>query len=119
MEQNNSNIPVVKVGDTIYELYGSYGNLCKRKVERITKTQIILDNGGKLRNEPLQMYGNEKVFRLDAVGKTTWNNTYYYLETKELIERYNHEQLFLKTEKILESLNLKKLTDEQLSTLLS
>lgn len=119
MEQNNSNIPIIKVGDTVYELYGSYGNLSKRKVERITKTQIILDRGTKLRNDPIKMYGNGNAYCLDAVGKNTWSKTNYYLETEELIAQYKHEQLYLKTKKMFESLNLKKLTDEQLNILLS
>ena len=118
MEQDNSNIPIIKIGDTIYELYGSYGNLCKRKVERITKTQIILDRGTKLRNNPLQMWQSEEAYYLNAVGRNTWSSVNYYLETEELITRYGHEQLFLKTKKIFESLDLKKLTDEQLNALL-
>ncbi|MCR4334313.1 MAG: hypothetical protein NUV47_01105 [Patescibacteria group bacterium] len=121
MEQNNSNIPVVKVGDTIYELcgYGYCSNLSKRKVERITNTQIILDRGTKPRNNPLKMYGDKGAYYLNAVGRNIWSNVNYYLETEELITQYKHEQLLLKTKKILESLDLKKLTDEQLSTLLS
>lgn len=119
MEQNNSNIPIVKVGETIYEIYGSFGNLSKRKVERITKTQIILDRGTRLRNDPIKMYGGKESYLLHVVGKTGWNNTNYYLETEELIAQYKHEQLYLKTEKALESLDLKKLTDEQLNILLS
>ena len=118
MEQNNSSIPIIKIGDTIYELYGSYGNLCKRKVERITKTQIILENGIKLRNDPLKMYGDGEAYYLNIVGRKLWRNINYYLETEELIVRHKHEQLLLKTEKMLESLNLEKLTDEQLNTLL-
>ena len=121
MDHNNSNIPVVKVGDTIYETYGSYGSLCKRKVERITTTQIILDKGTKLRNEPLRMYGNKEAYYLNAVSRNSmeWSNTNYYLETEEFINKYEHQQLFGKIEKIFESLNLKKLTNEQLNILLS
>ena len=119
MEQDNSNVPIVKVGDTIYEIYGSYGNLCKRKVERITKTQIILDKGTKLRNNPEKMWGNEEAYYLQIVSDTGWSNTHYYLETKELVTQYNHEQLLLKTKKMFESLDLKKLTDGQLNILLS
>ena len=120
MEQNNSSIPVVKVGDTIYEIYGSYGNLCKRKVERITKTQVILDRGIKLKNKPLKMYdGDGKDYCLYTVGKGDWGSTNYYLETEELTKRYNHEQLFLKTKKMFESVDLKKLTDGQLNILLT
>lgn len=119
MEQNNSNIPIVKVGDTIYELYRSYGNLFKRKVEKIARTQIILDNGVKLRNEPLKMYGDEEAYTFNKINRNLWNNTNYYLETKELVKQYNYEQLYLKTKKMFESLNLKKLTDEQLNILLS
>ena len=119
MEQNNLNIPIVKAGDIIYESYGGYGHLCRRKVERITKTQIILDKGTKLRNEPLKMYGDEEGYTFDAVNRNLWSRTNYYLETEELIAQYNHEQLFLKTKKAFESLNLKKVTDEQLNILLS
>ena len=119
MEQNNSNIPAVKVGDTIYEIHGSCGNLSKRKVERITKIQIILDRGTKLRNNPEKMWGNEEAYYLQIVGDTGWSNTHYYLETKELVTRYNHEQLLLETKKMFESLDLKKLTDGQLNILLS
>ena len=121
MEQNNSSIPVVKVGDTIYERYGSSNSflLYKRKVERITKTQIILDRGTKLRNNPLKMWGDEEAYCLDAVGRNAWSNTNYYLETEELIAQYKHEQLFLKTKRMFELLDLKKLTDEQLNILLS
>ena len=119
MEQNNSNIPIIKIGDTIYEIYGSYGNLCKRKVERITKTQIILDRGTKLRNKPLRMYGDKNSYCLNGINRNIWNSTNYYIETEELITRYKHEQLYLKTKKTFESLDLKKLTDEQLNILLS
>ena len=95
MEQNNSNIPIVKVGDTIYERYGSSDSflLYKRKVERITKTQIILDRGTKLKNNPLKMWRSEEAYYLDAVDRNVWSNTNYYLETKELITQYRHEQL--------------------------
>lgn len=119
MEQNNSNIPVVKVGDTIYESSDSYSNLSKRKVERITKTQIILDRGTKLRNDPLKMWGGEEAYYLVMVGKSKWNNTNYYLETEELVAQYKHEQLYLKTKKVFELLDLKKLTDEQLNIILA
>ena len=119
MQQNNSNIPIVKVGDTIYELYGSYGNLCKRKVERITKTQIILDRGTKLRNKPLRMYGDENAYCLNTIRRGTWGSSGYYIETEKLIALYKHEQLYLKTKQTFESLDLKELTDDQLNTLLS
>ena len=56
MDHNNSNIPVVKAGDTIYETYDSYGNIHKRRVERITKTQIILDGGTKQRGKIAKIY---------------------------------------------------------------
>lgn len=119
MEQNDLNIPIIKVGDIVYELCGSFSNLSKRRVERITKTQIILDRGTKLRNNPLRMYGSEEAYYLDAIDKNTWSNTNYYLETKELAAQYKHEQLYLKIKKMFESLDLKKLTNEQLNILLS
>lgn len=118
MEQNNSNIPVVKVGDTIYELYGSYGKLCLRKVVRITKTQIILDNNKKLRNDPLRMYGDEEAYCLDSIGRSRWRNANnYYIETEKLIAQYKQEQLILKIKKAYELLKLEKLTNEQLNQL--
>lgn len=119
MEQDNS-IPVVKIGDTIYESSGYYSSLSKRKVERITKTQIILDRGTKLRNNPIKMWGDKEDYSLNAIrSRNAWNRSGYYLETKELIAQYKHEQLYLKTEKLFESLDLKKLTDEQLNILLA
>ena len=119
MEQVNLSAPVIKVNDTIYETYDSYDNLHKRKVEKNTKTQIILNNGKKLRNKPLRIYGNREIYNLNPIRNIGWNNTHYYIETEELVKQYNHEQLFLKTKKIFESLDLKKLTNEQLNTLLS
>lgn len=67
------------------------------------------------------MYGNKEAYYLNAVSRNSmkWSNTNYYLETEEFINKYEHQQLFGKIEKIFESLNLKKLTNEQLNILLS
>lgn len=119
VEQNNSNTPIVKVGDTIYESDSFCDTLSKRKVERITKTQIILDNNTKLRNNPLRMYGDRNTYYLNTIGRSAWNSRSYYIENEELIKRYENEQLYLETKKKLKSLNLEKLTDEQLNILLA
>jgi len=115
---NKEEIPVVKVSDLIYALYGSYSII---KIKRITKTQIILENDTKLRNEPIKMYGSKPSYYLKAIGDkdNTWNRISYYIEDEDIKAQYKHEQLYLKTKKASESLNLKKLTDEQLNMLLS
>ena len=107
---NKEEVPVVRVGDPIYALYGSYSII---KIKRITKTQIILENDTKLRNEPIKMYGSKPSYYLKAIGDkdNTWNRISYYIEDEDIKAQYKHEQLYLKTKKASESLNLKKLTD--------
>jgi len=115
---NKEEVPIVKVGDPIYISY-AHNNLSIIKVKRITKTQIILESDTKLRNDPLRMWGDSSGYYLKAIGRDIWSNTHYYIETEDLKNQYKHEQLYLKTERVFKSLNLKKLTDEQLNMLLS
>ena len=110
-----SELPTMKIGDIIYE--NSYGNnnfLCPLKVTRLTKTQIILDNGVKLRLPPFRYYGREDDYGFSIIGKALWNRTSYRLSNDKYDRRYQHEQLYLKTKKKLEEIKLINLADEKL-----
>jgi len=100
-------------------LSGYCNSLSIIKVKRITKTQIILENGIKLRNDSIKMYGENQGYCLKAIRRSAWNKTNYYIENEDIKARYKYEQLYLKTKRKFESLKLKELTVEQLNILLS
>ena len=110
-----SELPTMKIGDIIYE--NSYGNnnfLCPLKVTRLTKTQIILDNGVKLRLPPYKSCSSEDTYGFNTIGKRLWNSTSYRLSNDKYNKQYQHEQLYLKTKKKLEEIKLINLADEKL-----
>ena len=70
----------IKVGDKYY-CYTGYGYrsiVGVYTVERITKTQLVLNNGDRLRITPSDMS------YLKKVGSDSWSNASYYLETEEI-----------------------------------
>lgn len=57
---NNQWLKNIKAGDTvILESGGYYGGASVEKVERLTKTQIVLKSGGKFRRDSGNMVGGD------------------------------------------------------------
>ena len=98
-----------QVGDVVYAFIHLRKNLVKLVVTRTTNTQAILSDGAKLRIEITGM--------TRAIGASGWGVTHYELETPQLAERYNREQLIAKVASLVSAENLKKASNETLQTI--
>jgi DNA replicative helicase MCM subunit Mcm2 (Cdc46/Mcm family) len=106
MENNKFEFKVndVVIGSSYYHGYS------KLFVERVTKTQAILNNGTRLRIN---------VNNSTPIGSEGYHITSYCLSTPQLIELYNRQQLELKFNNCLKNLQLKKVNSEDLNKLIS
>lgn len=99
----------LKVGDKVCYKHYFYGELRRievSEVERLTKTQAILKNGDRLKNEPIECYNNKEIY-YNSIG---YNTKSYELLTEEnilFISNFKHEI------KINNWFNLKKFTFEE------
>jgi DNA replicative helicase MCM subunit Mcm2 (Cdc46/Mcm family) len=106
MEKNKFEFKVkdIVIGSSCYHGYS------KLFVERVTKTQAILNNGTRLRIN---------VNNSTSIGSEGYHRTSYCLATPQLIESYNRQQLELKFNNCLKKLELKKVNSEDLNKLIS
>lgn len=75
------NETMLEVGNTIY-CVNRYGGPRLLKVIKVTKTQVILSNGTRLKRVTNGTYFNE-------IGGGTWNRSSYKLANQNDIEEYN------------------------------
>ncbi len=97
----------LKVGDRIYRCYrGEPTNVIT--IERTTKTQAI---SGTNR---FKIEYSERSW-INVVGRGSYSQASYYLETPRLIEKFNRIKLLSK----VKTIKFDELTDEQLKSILN
>lgn len=95
----------IKIGATIFG-ESTYHGLSINKVKRLTATQIVLDDGTKLR---IPFNGHST-----AIGSSGYGSTYYRSCTPELIAKYNRQTILRKISKV----DFTKLETEKLNQIL-
>lgn len=107
---------LLEVGDVLYR-NASFGyGINKYKVIRVTNTQAILDPNKKVTR---QLQGRQDDRYARVIGGASYEPSTYRIETPELKAKFEHQQLKIHTNTLLDELKSKlgTLSTEQLSSL--
>lgn len=102
----------LKVGDKVYSIRSHFGYTTYRfsEVERLTKTQAILESGDRLKNEPNKSRNNDEI-EFKEIGA---DYSYWGLTTDEVMATYIKQQEEIKIKRWF---NSHKFTQEEKETI--
>lgn len=103
MTDNKFKVGDIVIGDSLYNGYS------KHKVERVTKTQAILNNGIKLKITDVK--GGK------SIGSSGWGTPTYKLSDEKLEGLYKQDFQIKKVNSWFNNLMFKKLSEEELEQL--